>query len=127
MHVDNWLGVGTDNIVWGNYETLHYYFPVQFRPGIDRPPPNELEDITLLDGPGDAARRAREWERLLARHADTIDVLVAYGSDPRLDGVSERFFREVERRGDVRILCRDRAPHLARKGDGLATMDRIDR
>ena len=56
MHVDNWLGVGTDNIVWGNYETRHYYFPVQFRPGLDRPLPDELEDIALLDAPGDAAR-----------------------------------------------------------------------
>ena len=110
MHVDNWLGVGTDNVVWGNYETRHYYFPVQFRPGLDRPMPDELEDIVLLDAPADSARRARDWEQLLARHADAIDVLVSYKSDPLLDGVSERYFREVERRGDVRILRRDRAP-----------------
>jgi hypothetical protein len=107
LHVDNWLGVETDNIVWGNYETRHYYFPVQFRPGLDRPRPDELEDIVRLDGPGDSTRRAHRWENLLARNADAIDVLVAYKSDPLLDAVSERFFREVERMGDVRILARD--------------------
>ena len=68
--------------------------------------------------------RARDWERLLARHADAIDVLVTYKSDPLLDGVTERYFREVERRGDVRILRRDRAPHLARQTDGRETQDR---
>ena len=33
LHAENWLGVDTGNIIWNNYETLHYYFPVQFRPG----------------------------------------------------------------------------------------------
>jgi hypothetical protein len=108
LHVDNWLGVGTGNVVWGNYETRHYYFPVQFRPGIDRPRPEELERLALLDAPGEAADRARRWEGLLARHADAIDVLVTYKHDPRLDAVSARWFREVGRRGDVRILVRDR-------------------
>ncbi len=109
LHVDNWLGVNTDNIIWGNYETRHYYFPVQFRPGIDRPQPDELEDLALRDAPGEAADRARGWERLLVRSADAIDVLVTYKRDARLDAVSARWFREVERRGDVRILVRDRA------------------
>jgi hypothetical protein len=107
LHVDNWLGVGTNNIIWGNYETRHYYFPVQFHPGIDRPPPDELEDLARLDAPGEAANRARGWERLLVRHADAIDVLVTYKDDPLLDAVSARWFREVGRRGDVRILACD--------------------
>jgi hypothetical protein len=107
LHVDNWLGVGTDNIVWGNYETRHYYFPVQFRAGINRPSPDELEDLIRLDAPGEAAERARGWENLLARKAATIDVLVTYRRDPSLDAVTDRFFREVGRRGEVRILGRD--------------------
>jgi hypothetical protein len=106
MHVDNWLGVGTDNIIWGNYETRHYYFPVQFRPGIDRPRPDELEDLARLDAPDEASDRARRWERLLVHHADAIDVLVSYKDDPMLDAISARWFRELERRGDVRILVR---------------------
>jgi hypothetical protein len=110
LHVDNWLGVGTDNIIWGNYETRHYYFPVQFRPGIDRPRPEDLENLALRDAPGEGADRARDWESLLVRHADAIDVLVTYQDDPRLDAISARWFREAERRGDVRIFVRDRAP-----------------
>ncbi len=30
LHAVNWLGVGTGNVIWNNYETLHYYFPVHF-------------------------------------------------------------------------------------------------
>ncbi len=107
MHVDNWLGVDTDNIIWGNYETLHYYFPVQFREGLARPSPEELEEILITDAPMDADRRARQWADLLARNADSIDVLVTYRDEPLLDAVSLRFFREDRRRGDVRILVRD--------------------
>src|SRR5262249_45119083 len=127
IHADNWLGVDNGNIVWGNYETRHYYFPVQFRPGLDRPLPDELEYIMRLDDPGDAARRARCWERLLARGADAIDVLVAYKSDPLLDAVSKRFFHEIGRRGDVRILARDpaRDPYRALSSSD-ATADRGD-
>ena len=105
LHVDNWLGVGTDNIVWGNYETRHYYFPVQFRPGIDRPPPDELEDIV-------AARRARRCRRPRPRlgaaprppRRRDRRARDLQGAIPCSTAVSERFFREVERRGDVRIL-----------------------
>ncbi len=90
LHVDNWLGVDMGNVIWGNYETRHYYFPVQFHPEIDRPRPDELEDLARLDAPGEAADRARGWESLLTRHADAIDVLVTYKDDPLLDAVSAR-------------------------------------
>jgi hypothetical protein len=41
----SWLvyGLGTGNIIWNNYETRHYYFPVQFRAGLDRPDSGDLE------------------------------------------------------------------------------------
>jgi hypothetical protein len=107
LHVDNWLGVETDNVIWGNYETRHYYFPVQFRAGIDRPSPDELEDLIRRDAPDDSAERARAWEHLLAREGDAIDVLVTFKEEPHLDAVTGRIFREVGRRGDVHILERD--------------------
>jgi len=37
LHADNLLGIGTGNIIWNNYETRYYYFPVQFRPEVARP------------------------------------------------------------------------------------------
>ncbi len=128
LHVDNWLGVGTDNIIWGDYETRHYYFPVQFRPGLDRPSADDLERIISRDDPREAAGRAHDWERLLARHAGAIDVLVTYKDDPLLDAVTQRFFGVVESRGDVRILRRDRAREPLQAGSsttGLA--DRRER
>ena len=107
LHAGNWLGVDSGNVVWNNYETRHYYFPVQFRPGIDRPHPDELEHVAIHDDPGQAADRSRDWERILARHGDAIDRLVVYKSDPRLDAITQRWFSLVERRGDVRIFARN--------------------
>ena len=46
MHADSWLGIGTGNILWSNYEARYYYFPVQFRPGLDRADPKDFEELT---------------------------------------------------------------------------------
>jgi hypothetical protein len=107
LHAGNWLGVDSGNIVWNNYETRYYYFPVQFRPEIDRPHPDELERLALQDDPRQAIDRGRDWERILARHGDAIDMLVIYKSDPHLDATTARWFSLVERRGDVRVFARN--------------------
>jgi hypothetical protein len=114
LHAGNWLGVDSGNVVWNNYETRHYYFPVQFVPGIDRPGPDELEDVVKRDDPGEALSRSRDWERILAHHADAIDVVLVYKGEPRLDAITERWFRLVQRRGEVRIFHRDRDRYLSR-------------
>lgn len=118
LHIDNWLGVESDNVVWGNYETRHYYFPVHFRAGLDRPMPDEVENL-VRDGAAGIATSA-DWRRFLARHADAIDILVTFRSSPPLDAAVEPFFRLVDRRGDVRILERDSIPRLAREQDDEA-------
>lgn len=115
LHIDNWLGVESDNVVWGDYETRHYYFPVHFRAGLDRPMPEEVENL-VRDGAAGIATHT-DWRRFLARHADAIDVLVTYRSGPPLDAATGPFFRQVGRRGDVRILERDSIPRLAREQD----------
>ena len=58
LHAVNWLGVDTGNVIWNNYETLHYYFPVQFQAGIDRPHPDEFEWVSLHEDPSEADKRA---------------------------------------------------------------------
>src|SRR5512135_667861 len=106
LHADCLFGVDTGNILWSNYETRFYYFPVQFRPEIDRPDASDLESISLELDPD---RRAESWARVLERHHRAIDVLVVWGTDPPLDAVSERWFRVVDREGPVRIF-RPRGP-----------------
>ena len=106
LHADNLLGVAGRNILWSNYETRHYYFPVQFRPGLRRPDAGELEAIALMDDPRDAPRRADRWRRLLDAYADAIDVLVVWGSDPDLDAIDAARFEAVHREGPLRVLRR---------------------
>ncbi len=65
LHAENWLGVGTGNVIWNNYETLHYYFPVQFQPGLDRPRPDDLEWVSIHEDPGEVGERSRAWKKSL--------------------------------------------------------------
>lgn len=106
MHAENWIGVDRVNVVWNDYETVYYYFPVQFCQGLDRPGPAELEKVTILDGPEDAPERLRRWSEILEHHADVIDVVLAWKSDPGLDALTERYYRLDDDRGDVRIFRR---------------------
>jgi hypothetical protein len=106
LHAVNWLGVGTGNVIWNNYETLYYYFPVQFQPGIDRPYPDELERISLREDPSEAVERSRAWEQLLTQHANSIDIVVVWKTDPALDSITARWFDRSDRRGDVQIFRR---------------------
>ena len=62
-------GSTPDNVVWNNYEALHYYFPVQFRPEIERPHPGDLELVSIHEDPKDKATRLRDWETILTSHA----------------------------------------------------------
>jgi hypothetical protein len=111
LHAENWLGVDTGNVVWNNYEALHYYFPVQFRPEIERPHAGDLEMISLQSYPEDKAKRLRSWEeKVMAPHAKSIDVVVFWQSDPELEAITKRWFESVQEAGDVRIFRRTRTP-----------------
>ncbi len=107
LHAVNWLGVGSGNVVWNNYETQYYYFPVHFLPGIDRPLPGELEWVSLHEGPTESDLRNRDWAMILARHAKSIDVVVVWKSDPALHAVTTQWFDRVDCRGDIQIFRRE--------------------
>jgi hypothetical protein len=106
LHADNWLGVDTGNVVWNNYETLHYYFPVHFLPEVNRPSPADLEWASIHEGQDEAGQRAGAWEAILDQHAESIDAVVVWKSDPALDAITTRWFDRVDRRGDVQIFRR---------------------
>lgn len=104
LHADNLLGIGTGNIVWSDYETRYYYFPVQFKPKVNRPLSSDLESIAIAEGPENAGRRAALWQQIIAKHANDIDAVVVWGSDPQLDAISRQSFETVYRKGNVRVL-----------------------
>ncbi len=103
-HADNLLGINTGNILWNNYETRHYYFPVQFKPGNDRPSADEMERIATLDQPQDAQKRIDAWTHLLQEHHASIDTLVVWGDAPAFDAINERWFRAEPSQGKLRIF-----------------------
>ncbi len=107
LHADNWLGVDSGNVVWNNYETLHYYFPVHFLPEINRPSPAGLEWVSIHEGQDEAEQRIGAWEKILSQYSDSIDVVVVWKSDPALDSITTRWFDHVDHRGDVQIFRRE--------------------
>jgi hypothetical protein len=108
LHADCMFGVVADNVVWNNYETTHYYFPVKVRPGLDHPPAQAFEEVALLDGPEEAPERARRWEDLLTNHAEAIDVIVEWSPkpDPSLDSINTRWYEPTFVDGPVRVWTR---------------------
>jgi hypothetical protein len=118
MHADCLFGVEAANVIWNNYETAHYYFPVKVRPGLDPPPAREFEQIALLDAPDEAEERARRWDALLGEYRESIDLIVAWSESatPRLDAINQaRGYEETFRDGPVRVWAR-RRPEATPRG-----------
>ncbi|WP_169974720.1 hypothetical protein [Tautonia rosea] len=111
LHADCLLGLGSDNILWSNYETRHYYFPVQVRSEIDAPPSNLFEEVAILDDAGDLDRRALLWRDLLQTYGSAIDVVLAWGSDPMLEAITADWAGQGPdfRSGMVQIFRRSKA------------------
>jgi len=105
-HADNLLGIGTGNIIWNNYETRHYYFPVQFDERRKHPSSAEMERIATLDAPQDALERQQAWTSLLFDHHAAIDTLVVWGEDPAFTIINERWFQFERSWGKLRIFRR---------------------
>jgi hypothetical protein len=105
LHADCLVGVGTGNIVWGDYETAHYYFPVQLREPLQSPSAAELEAIARTENP---ERRAELTEAFLKRYKNAIDVVVLWGTDPRVEAIlaRERFITDLDERGMVHVWRR---------------------
>ena len=106
LHADGWLGVGTGNILWSNYETRYYYFPVQFRPGLDHPNPRQFEEMAPETDPRPEETAIRLWEGILSQHHESIDKVVTWHRDPVIDAITERWFESAEERGDIRVFTR---------------------
>jgi hypothetical protein len=106
LHADCLLGAETGAIVWANYESAYYYFPVQVRRGIPHPPILEFEEISRMDDPSEAADRANRWRRLLLSHAGEIDTVMVWGTVLERDRLGFRPLDPTHRHGPVQILRR---------------------
>ncbi|WP_406697696.1 hypothetical protein V5E97_02440 [Singulisphaera sp. Ch08] len=104
LHADNLLGVDTGNIIWNNYETRHYYFPVQFHLEVDRPNPETLELLSIRDDPDEGGHNALLWRHVLESHHQSIDAILTWGKNAELDRISDLWFKPVYENGNVRVL-----------------------
>lgn len=127
LHADCILGVGTGNVIWSNYETRYYYFPVRFREPLDRPDPSTLERIALDDHPATIGDRAAGWQTLLDRHRGSIDVVLAWGDDPALDAITERWFQTTYVDGPLRVFRRRPDAAEARETPPTSHEERLTR
>jgi hypothetical protein len=92
LHADCLLGVGTNHIIWGDYETNHYYFPVQLLHPDTSPTAMPLEGITRLNGEANAHFRREIWTKYLDQYHEQIDFVLLWGTDPEVESVTARFY-----------------------------------
>ena len=108
LHADCLLGIGTGNIIWSDYETTYYYFPVQLRDPDHSPPASAFEAIARLDDPRSAEERADLWRSLLDRHAQRFDVVLIQGTDPKIERITTEkgFDSHIDESRSVRLWSR---------------------
>lgn len=109
LHADCFFGLEEANVIWNNYETEHYYFPVKIRPGLDHPPAMAFEQISILNPVTEVEVRARLWEAVLDEHGQSIDRLVEWSESivPQLEAINRRHGYEVIfRDGPVSVWSR---------------------
>jgi hypothetical protein len=109
LHADCLLGAQTDNVIWYNYETAHYYFPVKVRKGLDAPPAGEFELVALLDPLTEADERLGIWEAILDGHGPSIDRVIEWTTSPspKLDAINRRQgYERTFEDGPVRVWTR---------------------
>jgi hypothetical protein len=90
------LGVYGNNIVWNNYETKHYYFPVHYRPGFVYPPASAFAAVTSAQV--DPSWMVGCYNQVLEHYHDQIDVLLVWGSELRLNRANAQRYRCVYHR-----------------------------
>ena len=117
LHADCALGVGTGNVIWSNYETRFYYFPVQFRKELRRPESLAFEKVALSDDP---VERRRLWTALVNKYADVFDRVIVWKSEPEIDADNAQRFTTIHQMRDVRIL----SPRRDGVGSGQETTKR---
>jgi len=100
LHADCALGVGTNRVIWGDYETRFYYFPVRFREGVEHPDAGRAGMDRLesrFAGKGDAVGEA------LGKVSRGDRCAGGLGENQELDEVNARWYEEVRRDGRARV------------------------
>lgn len=109
LNADNMFGADTSNIVWNNYQAIHYYFPVKYRSPRAHESALKTADLRWLNSFGleeRADQHLDEWAELLSGNHHEIDVLVIWGVEPQFDVVQSQWFdsQPIFQRGNVRVF-----------------------
>ena len=95
LQLISYVGIDRDIRVWDNYEIAHYLFPVVTRDPADRAFIFELTQSLTLDLNDPEAIIQDKLSRLqlcLYKYHKRIDIVVAWDSDPRVDGILNTWF-----------------------------------
>lgn len=106
IRTDNLLGIGRGNVVWDNYETGYYFFPVVAAENKDR---DFIRDYSgsnsfqLQYADEDFDAKFARLESSLAANHDKIKTLVVWGQDARVDELVHRWFETTPYFEDERL------------------------
>lgn len=108
-NLDSMFGIGTDNIVWNNYEAVQYYFPVKYRDDLARchaPRMDMTRKFIFPYSENDTYKRLSTWADQLSKCHNEIDMLVVWGADPRVDAINTQWFspEPIFEQGGIRVF-----------------------
>lgn len=107
--LNNYNGIGSNSIVWDNYEMGHYLFPVVTRNTSDRRFIHDLtgNNLFFLNSPGEKfAEKLSILDSSLESNNDKIDTIILWGADERVEAVLYKWFEPQPyfQNGKVRLL-----------------------
>lgn len=91
-------GIGTDSLIWDNYEFGHYLFPLTTRNNEDMRFILDLTQASFigLDNPGDQFgsfdSKLQRIDSSLESHNGRIETIALWGRDPRVEAVLSKWF-----------------------------------
>lgn len=105
--INNYLGIGSNRIVWDNYEIGHYLFPVVAKNEADKSFVFDLtrhSALSLNNKVQDFEQKLQNLDSVLNSHHQKIQFLIVWGRDPRVYGVLNKWFTISHENERVRVL-----------------------
>jgi len=107
--LNNYNGIGSDSVIWDNYEMGHYLFPVVTRSAEDR---RFIHDFTgsnlfILKNPNENfAEKLSILDSSLEADNDKIDTIILWGAEARVEAILYKWFEPAPyfQNGEVRLL-----------------------
>lgn len=95
IHADNLFGVLNRCVIWKNYQSEEYYFPVRIRSEAVHPPSVWFRDAAGKSATAVDPQRREMWTRILTERHLAMDRVLVWGRSEPLDEMTRQWFEPI--------------------------------